>query len=126
MAPSRGTPPGETPRLSHLAFPGSYSFPLLPAGSTPSARFLPAHATNLVVCRVLWLRVRDIEAPAAASAPTHSGRPAHRTPGKEYPPMNGRRAILAMTMLFFIAGQAGAITISSIDGSWSNVIGGGA
>lgn len=40
--------------------------------------------------------------------------------------MNGRRAILAMTMLFFIAGQAGAITISSIDGSWSNVIGGGA
>ncbi len=39
--------------------------------------------------------------------------------------MNGRRAILAMAMLFFLAGPAGAITISSSDGSWGNVIGGG-
>lgn len=40
--------------------------------------------------------------------------------------MNGRRAILAMVMLMAIASQAGAITLSSVDGSWSNVIGGGA
>jgi hypothetical protein len=39
--------------------------------------------------------------------------------------MNGRRAILAMTVAIFMAGQAGAITISSTDGLWSNVIGGG-
>jgi hypothetical protein len=39
--------------------------------------------------------------------------------------MNGRRAILAMAMAIFLAGQAGAITISSTDGTWSNVIGGG-
>ncbi len=39
--------------------------------------------------------------------------------------MNGRRAILAMAMVvIFMAGQAGAITISSIDGSWSNVVDG--
>jgi len=40
--------------------------------------------------------------------------------------MNRRRAILAMAMLMAIAGQAGAITLSSVDGFWSNVIGGGA
>jgi hypothetical protein len=39
--------------------------------------------------------------------------------------MNGRRAILALTMVIFLAGQAGAITISSVNGSWSNVTGGG-
>jgi hypothetical protein len=39
--------------------------------------------------------------------------------------MSGRRMILALAMVIFIAGQAGAITISSVDGSWSNVIGGG-
>jgi hypothetical protein len=38
--------------------------------------------------------------------------------------MSGRRMILAMAMAIFIAGQAGAITVSSVDGSWSNVIGG--
>jgi hypothetical protein len=38
--------------------------------------------------------------------------------------MSGRRVILALAMVLFIAGQAGAITISSVDGSWSNVIGG--
>lgn len=40
--------------------------------------------------------------------------------------MNGRRAILAMAILILMAGKAGAITLSSDDGSWSNVIGGGA
>jgi hypothetical protein len=40
--------------------------------------------------------------------------------------MNGRRAILALAILILVAGPAGAITVSSIDGSWSNVIGGGA
>ncbi len=40
--------------------------------------------------------------------------------------MNGRRAILALAILIVAAGPAGAITVSSIDGSWSNVIGGGA
>jgi len=40
--------------------------------------------------------------------------------------MNRRRAILAMAMLMAIAGQAGAITLSSVDGSWGNVVGGGA
>jgi hypothetical protein len=40
--------------------------------------------------------------------------------------MNRRRAILTMATVIFMAGQAGAITISSTDGTWSNVIGGGA
>ncbi len=40
--------------------------------------------------------------------------------------MNGRRAILAMAISILVAGEAGAITISGIDGDWSNVIGGGA
>jgi hypothetical protein len=40
--------------------------------------------------------------------------------------MNGRRTILALTVLFFLAGPAGAITSSSVDGDWSTVIGGGA
>ncbi len=39
--------------------------------------------------------------------------------------MNGRRAILALAMVISLAGQAGAITVSSIDGTWSNVVGGG-
>ncbi len=40
--------------------------------------------------------------------------------------MNGRKVIWAMAMVIFLAGQAGAITVSSTDGVWSNVIGGGA
>jgi hypothetical protein len=74
----------------------------------------------------LRLRVQDIEEPVAPWVRTHAGRPAGKTQGKEYPQMNGRRAILAMAMLFFLAGQASAITVSGIDGDWSNVIGGGA
>jgi hypothetical protein len=40
--------------------------------------------------------------------------------------MNTRSVILAIAMAVFLAGQAGAITVSSTNGSWSNVIGGGA